>query len=182
MIALVEQMIAERHADEGAGTAAGGEGGVAQQESDSDNGDAATDYTATGGGVAPRDASERLVFATWAKVTGKAAPGVTSELPSIDEEQARGIAERLSERSGAEVSADDVLAAETLEPLSEKVRGSLESEVEGNIRVLRARPEGSTRPAVFLFHPAGGSSVVYAPLMRRLPDDCLLYTSDAADE
>ena len=114
VIALVEQMIAERHADEGAGTAAGGEGGVAQQESDSDNGDAATDYTATGGGVAPRDASERLVFATWAKVTGKAAPGVTSELPSIDEEQARGIAERLSERSGAEVSADDVLAAETL--------------------------------------------------------------------
>ena len=175
VIALVEQMIAERHADEGAGTAAGGEGGVAQQESDSDNGDAATDYTATGGGVAPRDASERLVFATWAKVTGKAAPGVTSELPSIDEEQARGIAERLSERSGAEVSADDVLAAETLEPLSEKVRGSLESEVEGNIRVLRARPEGSTRPAVFLFHPAGGSSVVYAPLMRRLPDDVPVY-------
>ena len=68
-----------------------------------------------------------------------------------------------------------MLAAETLEPLSEKVRSSLESEVEGNIRVLRARPEGSTRPAVFLFHPAGGSSVVYAPLMRRLPEDVPVY-------
>ena len=185
VIALVEQMIAERHSGENAAagtadTAAGGEGGVANNNGEDSDGrdndsDAATDYTATGGGVAPRDASERLVFATWAKVTGKAAPGVTSELPSIDEEQARGIAERLSERSGAKVSAEDVLAADTLEPLSEKVRSSLESEVEGNIRVLRARPEGSTRPAVFLFHPAGGSSVVYAPLMRRLPEDVPVY-------
>ncbi len=177
VIALVEQMIAERHASaasadgaDGAEAAAGGEGGVTGVEDG-----AATDYTATGGGVAPRDASERLVFATWAKVTGKAAQGVTSQLPSIDEEQARGIADRLTERSGAEVSAEDVLAAETLEPLSEKVRSSLESEVEGNIRVLRSRPEGSTQPAVFLFHPAGGSSVVYAPLMRRLPDDVPVY-------
>ena len=191
VIALVEQMIAERHANadstdaagadaaDGAEAAAGGEGGVTKQDKGAENSGeedgAATDYTATGGGVAPRDASERLVFATWAKVTGKAAQGVTSQLPSIDEEQARGIAERLSERSGAEVSAEDVLAAETLEPLSEKVRSSLESEVEGNIRVLRSRPEGSTQPAVFLFHPAGGSSVVYAPLMRRLPDDVPVY-------
>lgn len=191
VIALVEQMIAERHAStpgvadtagadaaDSVEVAAGGEGGVTKQggsEEDGAEDGAATDYTATGGGVAPRDASERLVFATWAKVTGKAAQGVTSQLPSIDEEQARGIAERLTERSGAEVSTDDVLAAETLEPLSEKVRSSLESEVEGNIRVLRARPEGSTQPAVFLFHPAGGSSVVYAPLMRRLPDDVPVY-------
>ncbi|OFT33712.1 polyketide synthase [Corynebacterium sp. HMSC08A12] len=185
VIALVEQMIAERHtsadgadAADGAEAAAGGEGGVTKQDGSEEDGaedGAATDYTATGGGVAPRDASERLVFATWAKVTGKAAQGVTSQLPSIDEEQARGIADRLTERSGAEVSAEDVLTAETLEPLSEKVRSSLESEVEGNIRVLRSRPEGSTQPAVFLFHPAGGSSVVYAPLMRRLPDDVPVY-------
>lgn len=181
VIALVEQMIAERHASaagadgaDGAEAAAGGEGGVTKQDCGEEDG-AATDYTATGGGVAPRDASERLVFATWAKVTGKAAQGVTSQLPGIDEEQARGIADRLTERSGAEVSAEDVLTAETLEPLSEKVRSSLESEVEGNIRVLRSRPEGSTQPAVFLFHPAGGSSVVYAPLMRRLPDDVPVY-------
>lgn len=181
VITLVEQMIAERHASaagadgaDGAEAAAGGEGGVTKQDSGEEDG-AATDYTATGGGVAPRDASERLVFATWAKVTGKAVQGVTSQLPSIDEEQARGIADRLTERSGAEVSVEDVLAAETLEPLSEKVRSSLESEVEGNIRVLRSRSEGSTQPAVFLFHPAGGSSVVYAPLMRRLPDDVPVY-------
>ena len=47
--------------------------------------------------------------------------------------------------------------------------------MEGNIRVLRARPEGSTKPSVFMFHPAGGSSVVFLPLTRRLPEDVPVY-------
>lgn len=128
-----------------------------------------------GVGVAPRDASERLVFATWATITGAAAAGVTSELPELEGNQAAEIAARLSERSGAVVTVDDVLAAETLEPLANIVREALETEVEGNIRVLRTRPEGSTKPAVFMFHPAGGSSVVYQPLMRRLPADVPVY-------
>ncbi|MEJ5998148.1 alpha/beta fold hydrolase [Corynebacterium sp. H130] len=128
-----------------------------------------------GVGVAPRDASERLVFATWATITGAAAAGVTSELPELTGTQAQDIAARLSERSGAVITVDDVLAAETLEPLANLVREGLETEVEGNIRVLRARPEGSTQPAVFMFHPAGGSSVVYQPLMRRLPADVPVY-------
>lgn len=130
---------------------------------------------AKGVGVAPRDASERLVFATWAGITGAAAAGVTSELPSITEEQAKDIAERLTERGGIEVTTEQVFAAETLEPLANIVREGLETDVEGNIRVLRARPEGSTAPAVFMFHPAGGSSVVYQPLMRRLPVEVPVY-------
>lgn len=128
-----------------------------------------------GVGVAPRDASERLVFATWATITGAAAAGVTSELPEISTEQAAEIAARLSERSGADVSVDDVKQAKTMEPLADIVREALETEVEGNIRVLRARPEGSKSPAVFMFHPAGGSSVVYQPLMRRLPETVPVY-------
>ncbi len=128
-----------------------------------------------GVGVAPRDASERLVFATWSGIVGKAPAGVTSELQEITQEQAQAIAERLSDRAGTSVSAEDVLEAETLEPLANLVREGLETDVEGNIRVLRARPEGSTKPAVFMFHPAGGSSVVYQPLMRRLPEDVPVY-------
>ena len=31
------------------------------------------------------------------------------------------------------------------------------------------------KPSVFLFHPAGGSSVVFQPLMRRLPADVPVY-------
>src|SRR5699024_8774229 len=112
---------------------------------------------------------------TGAGLTGKAAAGITSELPEIDVDTATRIAERLTDRSGVEITTEQVLAAETLEPLSDMVREGLETEVEGNIRVLRAREEGSTKPAVFMFHPAGGSSVVYQPLMRRLPADVPVY-------
>src|SRR5699024_4721150 len=103
------------------------------------------------------------------------AAGVTSPLPKISGDTAAQLAERLSERAGQEITAEQVLAAETLEPLADLVREGLETEVEGNIRVLRARPEGSEKPSVFLFHPAGGSSVVYQPLMRRLPADVPVY-------
>lgn len=126
-------------------------------------------------GVAPRDASERLVFATWAGITGAAVAGVTTELPELSDEHAEAIAERLTDRGGITVTVEQVREVETLEALANIVREGLETEVEGNIRVLRARPAGSTKPAVFLFHPAGGSSVVYQPLMRRLPEDVPVY-------
>lgn len=126
---------------------------------------------AEGVGVAPRDASERLVFGTWATFTGKAAAGVTSTLPAISDEVAQQIAERLTERAGIEVTAGQVKEAQTLEPLADRVREGLETEVEGNVRVLRE----ADGPAVFMFHPAGGTTVVYQPLTRRLPDDVAVY-------
>src|SRR5699024_11023252 len=71
-----------------------------------------------GVGVAPRDAAERMVFGTWAGITGKAPAGVTSTLPEITEDVAKEIAERLSDRVGREIEAEQVLACETLEPLA----------------------------------------------------------------
>ena len=124
-----------------------------------------------GVGVAPRDASERMVFGTWASITGKAPAGVTSPLPEISEEVAAQIAERLRERAHIDVTAQQVLDAEALETLSDLVREGLETEVEGNIRVLRE----ADGPAVFMFHPAGGTTVVYQPLTRRLPADVAVY-------
>jgi len=137
--------------------------------------DAAGGDAPQGVGVAPRDAAERMVFGTWASITGKAPAGVTSTLPEITEDVAKQIAERLSERVGREIEPGQVLEVDTLEPLANIVRDALETEVEGNIRVLRARPEGSTKPSVFMFHPAGGSSVVFLPLTRRLPEDVPVY-------
>ncbi|MBK4145936.1 acyltransferase domain-containing protein [Corynebacterium macginleyi] len=124
-----------------------------------------------GVGVAPRDAAERMVFGTWATITGQAPAGVTSPLPEISEELAAQIAERLRDRAHIEVTAQQVLDAEALEALSELVREGLETEVEGNIRVLRE----ADGPAVFMFHPAGGTTVVYQPLTRRLPADVAVY-------
>ncbi|GAA1165680.1 Phthiocerol/phenolphthiocerol synthesis polyketide synthase type I PpsA [Corynebacterium glaucum] len=127
--------------------------------------------TGQGVGVAPRDASERMVFGAWAKYSGAAAAGVTSELPAVSDEVAAEIAAHLTERSGIEITAEEVQGAETLEPLANRVREGLETEVEGNIRVFR---EGTKEP-VFVFHPAGGSSAVYAPLARRLDERTPVY-------
>lgn len=172
VVTLVEDLVAGRSAEVLADDSAEA---TATSAKSAETAEGTEDKEVQGVGVAPRDASERMVFGTWAGLTGAAAAGVTSTLPKIDVDTAKEIAERLTERSGIEISTEQVLAAETLEPLSDMVREGLETEVEGNIRVLRARKEGSTKPALFMFHPAGGSSVVYQPLMRRLPDDVPVF-------
>lgn len=182
VIGIVEQMVHEHHGSgDSASTsdaAAAAPAATATETAAPDGAEQTTDYTATAGGVAPRDASERMVFATWAKITGKAAGGVTTELPEVSEEHAKAIAERLSERSGATISTADVHEAKTMEPLSDAVRKELESEIEGNIRVFQPRSEEADKQglaSVFLFHPAGGSSVVYQPLVRRMPKDAPVF-------
>lgn len=182
VITLVENLVAEAHDapaadsdDPAAGTSADAtdEAFAAADAKPAEGGDA--DVAKQGINVPPRDASERMAFGTWATVVGKSAGGVTDALPSLDDVTVDALAVRLSERTGADITADDVRAAGTIADLAETLRPHLEVEVEGNIRVLRERPEGSAKPAVFLFHPAGGSSAVYQPLVRRLPADAPVY-------
>jgi polyketide synthase 13 len=131
---------------------------------------------ALGADVPPRDAAERVTFATWAIVTGKSPGGIFNELPNIDDATASTMAERLSERAEGTITADEVKAAATIEQLASTVRQYLEAgKVDGFVRVLRAPQEGSSRIPVFVFHPAGGSTVVYEPLMKRLSPDTPVY-------
>lgn len=131
---------------------------------------------AAGSDVPPRDAAERLTFATWAVVTKESAKGIFNTLPILDDETAEKLAARLTERAGGEVTFDDVLDSETIEQLAEKVRPHLEDgEITGLVRNLRVRPEGSTATPVFVFHPAGGSTVAYEPLLRKLPAGTPMY-------
>ncbi|MGA9490319.1 MAG: polyketide synthase Pks13 [Mycobacterium sp.] len=131
---------------------------------------------ALGSDVPPRDAAERVAFATWAIVTGKSPGGIFNALPKLDDAAATKMAQRLSERAEGEISADDVRAAATIEELATTVREFLEAgQIDGFVRTLRARPEGSTKPPVFVFHAAGGSTVVYEPLLSRLPADTPMY-------
>ena len=127
--------------------------------------------------VPPRDAAERLTFATWVAVTGESAKGIFNTLPILDDEKAEMVAARLSERTGGEITEDDVLDSETIEELADVVRKYLEDEnkIDGLVRTLRERPEGSTTVPVFVFHPAGGSTVAYEPLLKRLPADTSMY-------
>jgi len=126
--------------------------------------------------VPPRDAAERVTFATWAIVTGKTPGGIFNTLPALDEASAAKMAQRLSERAEGPITVEDVLSSSNIEELAEKVRGYLEAgTIDGFVRTLRARPEGSSRVPVFVFHPAGGSTVVYEPLLNRLPADTPMY-------
>ncbi|WP_322789306.1 polyketide synthase Pks13 [Mycolicibacterium sarraceniae] len=131
---------------------------------------------ALGADVPPRDAAERVTFATWAIVTRKSPGGIFNELPALDDETATKMAGRLSERADGTITVEDVKSAKTIEELATTVRNQLEDGVvDGFVRVLRARQEGSTKTPVFVFHPAGGSTVVYEPLMKRLPADTPIY-------
>ncbi len=131
---------------------------------------------ALGSDVPPRDAAERVTFATWAIVTGKSPGGIFNPLPKLDDGAAAKLAQRLSERAEGTIGAEDVKAANTIEELATTVREYLEAgQIDGFVRTLRARPEGSTKPPVFVFHPAGGSTVVYEPLLNHLPPDTPMY-------
>jgi polyketide synthase 13 len=131
---------------------------------------------ALGADVPPRDAAERVTFATWAIVTGKSPGGIFNELPAIDDATATKVAERLSERAEGTITVEDVKTATTIEALSTIVRDQLEEGVvDGFVRTLRAPKDGSSHVPLFVFHPAGGSTVVYEPLMKRLPADTPIY-------
>ncbi|UPW02827.1 polyketide synthase Pks13 [Rhodococcus pyridinivorans] len=153
-----EQILAEAEAEAEAEAQTAPETAEPEQES-------------SGVDVPPRDAAERLTFASWAVVTGKSAKGIFNPLPKLDRDVAEKLAARLTERTEGEITVDDVLSAPTVEQLAETVRQHLESadRIDGLVRTLRPRAEGSDTVPVFVFHPAGGSTVAYEPLLRRLP-------------
>lgn len=131
---------------------------------------------ALGADVPPRDAAERVTFATWAIVTGKSPGGIFNELPALDDAAAEKLAQRLSERAEGTITVDEVKDAENIEALATAVRNQLEDGVvDGFVRTLRAPKEGSNAVPLFVFHPAGGSTVVYEPLINRLPADTPVY-------
>jgi polyketide synthase 13 len=134
---------------------------------------------ALGSDVPPREAAERVTFATWAIVTGKSPGGIFNPLPTLDDETAAKMAARLSERAEGTITVEDVKNSPTIEALATVVREHLESgELDGFVRTLRAPskdPAGSSKIPVFVFHPAGGSTVVYEPLLNRLPADTPMY-------
>lgn len=125
--------------------------------------------------VPPRDAAERVTFATWAIVTGKSPGGIFNPLPKLDADTAAKMAQRLAERAQGPISAEDVLTSETIEALADKLRAYFEAgQIDGFVRTLRA-PKDESQVPVFVFHPAGGSTVVYEPLLNRLPADTPMY-------
>ena len=89
--------------------------------------------------VPPRDASERVTFATWSIVTGKSPGGIFTALPELDDETADKLARRLSDRADGPITAEQVKTSPTIEALAEKVRDYLEAgQIDGFVRTIRA--------------------------------------------
>ena len=151
------QKLAEKKADENAAGGAKGKGNGA------------------GADVPPRDASERLAFSTWATVTGESAGDVMRPLPQIGDDTRAKLAERLAERTGSDI--DPVLLQDVtnIEQLANIIRPFLEKEVEGLVRTLRDFPEDQHDKALFLFHPAGGTTAQYSALVADLPADMPVF-------
>jgi polyketide synthase 13 len=119
--------------------------------------------------IPPPPTNPAGTFATWAIVTGKSPGGIFNSLPAIDDASAEKMAQRLTERAEGTITVDDVRKAQTIEELSTTVREFLESgELDGFVRTIRAA-ESEDEVPVYVFHAAGGSTVVYEPLLKRLP-------------
>lgn len=126
--------------------------------------------------VPPRDAAERLTYATWAVVTGKSAGGIFNPLPVLDDTTMDKLAARLSERVKAQIDIDELRDAETIEKMADVVRGYQDkADVDGFVRTLRAKEAGSQATPVFVFHPSGGNTLVYEPLLKRIPAGTPMY-------
>jgi acyl transferase domain-containing protein/thioesterase domain-containing protein len=125
-------------------------------------------------GVLPRDASERLVAQVWESITNAPAPGVDDELSDLIErpELVAELERRLGEQLGQPIApispAGPGPRSSTIADVATRVRGLLETPVDGPVRALQP---GGSRPPLFLIHPAGGSTVVYRALVKRLGPD-----------
>ena len=103
---------------------------------------------ALGSDVPPRDAAERVTFATWAIVTGKSPGGIFNALPALDDETAEKMAQRLSERAEGTITAEDVKSAPTIEALATTVRELPGGRSDRRLRADSCGPvkdQGSTR-------------------------------------
>ncbi|WP_084478523.1 polyketide synthase Pks13 [Nocardia jejuensis] len=133
--------------------------------------------------VPPRNAPERLVFATWALVTGKSAGGIFNTLPAVDDATFDKLLARLSERAKAQIDPAEIKACTTIEKIADVVATYQEhgDDVEGFVRTLRAKQAGSTATPVFVFHPSGGNTLVYEPLLKRIPAETPMFGFERVD-
>ncbi|MFJ6673538.1 SDR family NAD(P)-dependent oxidoreductase [Actinosynnema sp. NPDC091369] len=112
--------------------------------------------------VEPRDPTERWLSGLWAEVLGRRDFGVHDDFFALG-----GSRERLLAAVRRRVAADGSLfAVPTVEAMAERLRAAFE-DAGGPLRVLRA---GGSRRPLHLFHPAGGPTSVYEPLVGLLED------------
>jgi phthiocerol/phenolphthiocerol synthesis type-I polyketide synthase D len=128
------------------------------------------------GPVGPRDATERWLASVWSSTSGVTDIDMTSPLAPAGPATA-AVAAHILDRFGGAVDPALVLAEPTVERQADVLRPFLDVAVDGDVRVLRDPPGPGTpeRAPMFLFHPAGGTTAVYQPLLSLLPADRAVY-------
>ena len=115
-------------------------------------------------GPGTRDFAERWVARMWREVLG--------DEPASVHVDAGGDIDRLRQRIVSELGPTmpdvNLLDRPTIAGIADLLRPVLEEHGGGPVRVLSDRGDASP---LFLFHPAGGSTAVYGPLVKLLGDD-----------
>ncbi|WP_189943111.1 type I polyketide synthase [Streptomyces aurantiogriseus] len=136
--------------------------------------------------LGPRDAAERLVAGVWNEILGRRPEDVNQDFIAAggDQRTAHDVVEGIRRRLDAtapHLTAEHVLAHSTVATLAELIRPVVNGTGESVLRVLRDVQPGAHRPALFTFHPAGGPTSVYRPLVQLLPTTQPVYGFDRVD-
>ncbi|MEU0075822.1 SDR family NAD(P)-dependent oxidoreductase [Streptomyces sp. NPDC006332] len=136
--------------------------------------------------LAPRDAAERVVASVWKEILGHPPKDVNEDFVAAggDRRTAHHLVEGVHRRLDATapgLTAERVLAHSSVATLAELIRPVVNGTGESVLRVLRDGRPGADRPALFTFHPAGGPTSVYRPLVQLLPTTRNVYGFDRVD-
>ncbi|CAM5663670.1 hypothetical protein SALBM311S_12274 [Streptomyces alboniger] len=136
--------------------------------------------------LAPRDAAERVVVGVWNEILGRPPQDVNEDFVAAggDQRTAHALVEGIRRRLDATapgLTAEHVLAHSTVATLADLIRPVVNGTGDCVVRVLRDVEPGAHRPALFTFHPAGGPTSVYRPLVQLLPPTHNVYGCDRVD-
>ncbi|MGW7043577.1 SDR family NAD(P)-dependent oxidoreductase [Streptomyces avermitilis] len=136
--------------------------------------------------LGPRDAAERLVAGVWNEILGRRPEGVNQDFVAAggDQRTAQDLVEGVRRRLDAtapRLTTEHVLEHSTVATLAELIRPAVNGTGGSVLRVLRDVQPGTHRPALFTFHPAGGPTSVYLPLVQLLPTTQPVYGFDRVD-
>ncbi|AVV47980.1 hypothetical protein C6376_40130 [Streptomyces sp. P3] len=137
--------------------------------------------------IGPRDAAERLVASVWGHVLGVRPDSVDDDFvavcggPHAVRALTEGIRRRLGDTDVA-LTEEQVLDGPTVAAIADLIRPAVNGTGNLIVRTLRQAPQGSRRPPLFTFHPAGGPTSVYRPLVQLLRADQSVYGFERVDE